>query len=188
MTRMFLAMDISDAVKKNLGDFTEGFRAKTKGVKWVEPANYHVTFKFFGNVDEEKTRPKIEKIIEENVKAVSPVSLACIGIGCFPKWELPRVIWAGLQGEAESLLDLQRKLEEDFEPLGFPRENREFKLHLTLARMKGPLGDRAWLKTLEGLAQQAFGEVLADHLTLYKSQLTKAGPIYTALKQFPFKH
>ncbi|MBI4224310.1 MAG: RNA 2',3'-cyclic phosphodiesterase, partial [Deltaproteobacteria bacterium] len=99
MIRAFLALDISDEVKKNLADFIEPTQAQTSGIKWVEPKNYHVTFKFFGNVDEEKMKPRIERIVETNVGALSPVSLSAVGIGCFPKWEYPRVIWAGLQGE-----------------------------------------------------------------------------------------
>lgn len=186
MIRAFLAFDISEEVKKNLASFMEPLRSQTAGVKWVEPQNLHVTIKFFGNIDEEKILPAIQKTIEENCGDGKPVTLTCEGIGCFPTWHAPRIIWAGLKGETQSLITFQSQLEEAFAKLGFEKENREFKMHLTLGRIKGPLKNRNWLRTLETLATQDFGRTAIDHLTLYKSQLTKGGPIYTSLKEFLF--
>lgn len=184
--RAFLALDISEEVKKNLGAFAEPIAKHTTGVKWVKPENFHVTVKFFGDVDEEKMLPRVEKVVQENLRAVQSTTLRCAGIGCFPKWQYPRVIWAGLSGEMQGLIDLQKKLESAFEKLGFASEPREFQLHLTLARIKGHLADRSWLKPLEEAVQTPFGTTLVGHLTLYKSVLTKIGPVYTAVRQFPF--
>lgn len=188
MIRVFLAFDISEEVKKSLSHFMEPLRRQSSGVKWVEPQNIHVTVKFFGNVDEEKILPAIQKTIEENCGDGKPVTLTCEGIGCFPSWQRPRVIWAGLKGGVQDLMDLQRRLEGSFETLGFPKEDRDFKTHLTLARIKFLPKERGWLKTLEAMPERVFGKVVIDHLTLYKSQLTKRGPIYTSLKEFPFKN
>lgn len=186
MIRAFLAFDISEEVRQSLWTFLEPITSQTKGIKWVEPQNYHVTLKFFGTIDEMKMLEPISKVIEENIKTTRPVSLACKGIGCFPKWDAPRVVWAGLEGEAQSLLDLQKGLEGAFEKLGFPKENREFRMHLTLARIKVLPKEKGWLQRLESAATQNFGRTVVDHLILYKSQLTKAGSIYTAVEEFRF--
>ncbi|MDZ4225039.1 MAG: RNA 2',3'-cyclic phosphodiesterase, partial [bacterium] len=97
-----------------------------------------------------------------------------------------RVLWAGLEGRIEGLAGLRERLEGEFEKVGFEREKREFKPHLTIVRIKVPPKNDSWLKTLEGMKERSFGETQVDHLILYKSELTKEGPVYTALKVFPF--
>lgn len=189
MIRLFLAFDISDEVKKNLGALVETIRPQSVsfqagGVKWVEPKNFHVTLKFFGNVEEEEQLPAIQKVIEKNTAGFKPAALTCEGLGAFPNWRTPRVIWAGLKGEGGPLIELQKKMEEDFAGLGFKKENREFALHLTLARIKVLPRQRAWLDTLQAMPSKNYGAAAVDRLTLYKSTLTKAGPIYTAIQQF----
>lgn len=186
MIRAFLAFDIPKEVKNNLETFLEPIFRRSPGVKWVDPKNYHVTLKFFGNIDEEKMVPAISTIVAENVSAMKAVSLVCEEIGCFPSWQRPRVIWAGLKGETQTLIDLKKNLEVAFETLGFPKEDREFKLHLTLARIKSLSKERGWLENLEVAPVKTFGEVVVDHVTLYKSQLTKGGPVYTAVGEFRF--
>ncbi len=185
MTRVFLAFDISDEVKTNLGSLVTTIEPQAKEAKWVKPKNFHVTLKFFGNV-EESTLLKIKEIVEKGVRHSKPVSLQCVGIGAFPKWEYPRVIWASLEGSVASLSDLQQHFEEAFEKLGFEKEKREFKPHLTVARLKSPPQNAGWLKVLKEMKEKMFGVTTVDHLTLYKSELTKAGSIYTALEVFPF--
>lgn len=186
MIRAFLALDIPKEVKNNLGTFLEPIFKQSPGVKWVDPENYHVTLKFFGDIDEEKMVPAISKIMAENVSATKAVSLVCEEIGCFPSWQRPRIIWAGLKGETQTLIDLQKNLGVAFETLGFSKEDREFKLHLTLARIKSLPKERGWLENLEAATAQTFGKIVVDHVTLYKSQLTKGGPVYTAVKEFRF--
>lgn len=188
MIRAFLAFDISSEVKNNLGTFLSPITKESKEIKWVDPQNYHVTLKFFGNIDEAKMVNSISKIVEENISSMKPVTFSCEGIGCFPQWQRPKVIWAGLRGEKEGLIGLQKNLEVAFEKLDFPKEDRDFKMHLTLARIKSLPKERGWLKNLEVASAQKFGEIVVDHVTLYKSQLTKEGPVYTAVKDNKRSH
>lgn len=173
--RVFLAFDISEEIKKNLGVLIETLRSQAKEVKWVDPQNFHGTVKFYGEVDEEKSLPQIEKNIQEKAAGLKPVTLTCQGIGAFPKWESPRVLWAGLVGEVSSLIQLQKELGADYEGL-----------HITIARAKSKPAFTSWMRPLAAMSARVFGEMRIDHLTLYKSELTKGGPIYTSLKEFPF--
>lgn len=186
MIRVFLALDISKEVQKKLGELIQTLRFQTKGVKWVEPQNFHVTLKFFGDIDETKQLPLIEKTIENRIGSLKPTPLTCAGIGAFPQWHTPKVIWAGLNGESEALIHFQNELESDFEGMGFPKEEREFKMHLTLGRVRFKPRESGWIHTLENLKEKEFGQTVVDHVTLYKSQLTKEGAIYTAVKEFKF--
>lgn len=186
MIRSFLAFDISEEVRKSLGGLIETLRSQTKEVKWVKPENFHVTAKFFGNIDEDKMIPLIQEVVEKNIKGVDPVLLSCQGVGAFPTWQRPRVFWADLKGESASLIQLQKNLEGGFERMGFPKEDREFKMHLTIGRLTGRPKYASWMGVLEKMRDVVFGHVRIDHLTLYKSQLTKQGPVYTPLSRFDF--
>jgi len=188
MIRAFLAFNIPEEIKKNLNQFITPFQSQQKGVRWIRLQNYHVTLKFFDSIDETTMLEPLSKIIEEQLAAFKPVELTCEGLGCFPIWARPKVIWADLKGERASLIHLQKNLEESFSKLGFPREERAFKVHLTLARIRSLPKERGWLKSLEALPPQTFGKFIVDRLTFYKSVLTKEGPVYTSLKEFPFKN
>lgn len=184
--RAFLAFDISEEVQKKLGGLVESLRHQARGVKWTKPENFHVTLKFFGDVDEAVQRPAIEAMVANRVQSLRTAHLTCVGIGAFPDWRVPKVIWAGLKGDCPSLFDFQRGLEEDFLKMGFPKENRVFRLHLTFGRVRFKPRDAAWVHTLEAMRETHFGRSVVDSVTLYKSQLTKEGSVYTALREFKF--
>lgn len=183
--RSFLAFDLTNEMKQKLGQIIGLLEPKAKGVKWVKPGLMHCTMKFFGDVDEEPLMGDLSRVIEETVRHQAPIHLKGVGIGVFPNWRYPRVIWAGLTGEVEAAIALHERLETVFEPFGLKRDDRAFRLHLTLGRAKSPLKNCGALVTLvEKLVDREFGEFDIDHLTLYKSVLTREGPIYTVLREF----
>ncbi len=184
--RSFLAFDLTDEVRQELGQLIGLLSPKAKEVKWVKPDLMHCTMKFFGEVDEDFLTGDISRVIEETLTHQSPIHLKGVGVGVFPNWRYPRVIWAGLTGEVEAAIALHERLETVFEPYGLKKDDRTFRLHLTLGRAKAPLKNCSTLVTLvEKLVDREFGEFDVDHLTLYKSVLTREGPIYTPLRVFP---
>ena len=183
--RSFLAFDITDEVKNEMASIIKLLEPKAKGVKWINPELMHCTMKFFGYVEEKLLSGNISAVIEEAVKNQAPFNLKGIGVGVFPNWRYPRVIWAGLVGDVEAAISLHEKLEAVLRPFDFKKDERQFRMHLTLGRAKSPLKNCGALVALvEKLADKEFGEFTVDHLTLYKSVLTREGPIYTALREF----
>lgn len=183
--RSFLAFDLTDEVRRELEQIITLLASKTREVKWVKPDLMHCTMKFFGDVDENFLAGDLSRVIEETVRHQSSIHLKGVGIGVFPNWRYPRVIWAGLTGEVEAAIALHERLETVFEPFGLKKDERAFRLHLTLGRAKSPLKNCSALVTLvEKLVDKEFGEFDVDHLTLYKSVLTREGPIYTVLREF----
>lgn len=148
------------------------------GVKWVKPQHMHVTLSFLGTVSPE-TMAAVAGVIQTVTPGILPLSLQVKGAGLFPHERRPRVIWLGLDGEVETLGQLQQTLTTRLVPLGFKPEGRLFKGHLTLARIKKKVS----LKKLRQVVQ--LGENFTssrfklDHLTLFESRLTSSGPIYT---------
>ncbi len=183
--RSFLAFDITDEMRSELAKVVQLLSPKIRDVKWIKPELMHCTIRFFGDVEEELLLGNVSKVIAREVKHQSPIKLIGRGIGVFPNWRYPRVLWAGLHGETESMMSLHAKLEEAFGEFGFKSDPRELRLHLTLGRAKKKFKDGKDLMGLvEKMGEKKYGEVVVDSLTLYKSELMKEGSIYTALKKF----
>lgn len=185
--RSFLAFDITNKMKAELASVIAILSPKTKCVKWVRPELMHCTLRFFGEVEEELLLGDVSKTIKEQVKHQSPIHLEGRGVGAFPNWRYPRVLWAGLIGEVESMMSLQTRLEEEFENFGFEKDHRAFRLHLTLGRARSQMKNcQSFMQVVEKMADLNFGDVTVKSLTLYKSELAREGPIYTALSKFDF--
>jgi 2'-5' RNA ligase len=183
--RSFLAFDIPDGVKEELGKAIAVLSPKVRGLRWVRPDRMHCTIRFFGDVEEELLMGRLSDVIEREVRHQTPIGLAAHGIGVFPNWRYPRVLWAGIEGETDAIISLHAKLEEAFSEFGLVHDPRVLRLHLTLARAKAPIKDgEALVGMVEKMGEQDFGAFRVDSLTLYKSVLTREGPIYTPLRSF----
>ncbi len=183
-TRSFLAFDISPKVKLALGKLIADFARKEKGVKWIPAENLHITMKFFGDVEEELLLGDISKEISKITEASSQMKIGCSGLGVFPNWKYPKIVWAGFTGDVEPVLNLKDALEEALSKFRLKKDERAFRLHLTIGRAKELSSSSVLMKLINELGPIEFGSVVIDHLTLYKSVLTKEGSIYTALKTF----
>jgi RNA 2',3'-cyclic 3'-phosphodiesterase len=101
----------------------------------------------------------------------------------FPHAERPNVVWAGLRG-ADTLASLAAELEAGLEPHGFPRENRPFVPHLTLARVKARPPE-SLRELLSRHAKTAFGQAKIDHVEFIRSEPGPEGSRYTVLAAAP---
>ncbi|HPQ81748.1 MAG TPA: RNA 2',3'-cyclic phosphodiesterase [bacterium] len=185
--RAFLAFDITDHMRSELAQLIGILSSKAKGIRWVKPELMHCTLRFFGDVDEELLLGKLSDVVAESVLHQAPIHLLGEGVGCFPNWRYPKILWAGLGGDTEAVISLHSRLEEAFGEFGLQRDPRSLRLHLTLGRAKSALrGCEPLIQVVEKLTDRKFGELNVSALTLYKSVLTKDGPVYTALRKFPF--
>lgn len=185
--RAFLAFDIPPKVKEKLSLLIGDFARKEKSVRWLAAENLHVTMKFFGDIDEALLLGDVSHVIETVAGVTHPMELDCSGVGVFPNWRYPRIIWAGFIGDSEPVLSLKDRLEEALAGFSLRRDERAFRLHLTIGRAKEIKGASLLMGLINELGPINFGHVKIDHLTLYKSVLTKSGSVYTALKKFNFK-
>jgi 2'-5' RNA ligase len=120
--------------------------------------------------------------IEEAAQGMQPFQLEVRGVGAFPNLERVQVLWVGVKGEFEKIIQLQKNIESNTEQLGFPRESRAFSPHLTLGRVRDEArpNERQRLgKLLTETAFTALHNVDVNAVNLMKSQLTPTGPIYT---------
>ena len=131
--RLFIAVELTGAVREVLHEAQTALRAQPLHVRWVDPAGAHVTLKFLGTAQQEQVQP----IVDGMARAAQfhrPFTLTASGLGVFPSPRAPRVVWLGLKGGTAELRALQADVERFVAPLGFPTERRPFNPHLTLGR------------------------------------------------------
>jgi 2'-5' RNA ligase len=183
--RTFIAIELPETITRAISEIQEGIKSYGFNIRWVRPENIHLTLKFLGDIKEDET-DKIARVIFESVRTCSPISLSAKGIGVFPGIKRPRVIWVGVSGQINPLFKLQKKLEDGLKGLGFKKEKRAFRAHLTLGRIKDRIDSKRFggtLRTFGGFESETF---IADEIILYKSELKPTGAVYTQLVSVPF--
>ena len=179
--RSFLAIELPSAIAKGIERVQDDLKRSHADVRWVEPGRIHLTLKFFGNIDEEACDGIVDAV-GKAVSEVKPFSLTVKGLGAFPSIRNPRVIWLGVEDGGGVLKPLQGAVEKNLGRIGYPGEEREFKPHLTLGRVRSGKGKPELLGRLEDLLGIHLGEFRVDRLVLFKSDLRPTGPIYTELR------
>ncbi len=185
--RAFLAIDPPEGVIRKIAVIQDALKKDIRGsIGWVRPEGIHLTLKFFGDIDREEIGT-ISGVVAGHAAAVPALKLDIQGLGVFPNARRPRVLWVGVGGETAKLLGLQQAIDGEFEARGFKREDRPFRAHLTLARIRSPQGLAGIDRMLAEKRNESAGSFEAKGLTLFKSDLTPRGAIYTVLADFPFQ-
>jgi|WetSurMetagenome_2_1015567.scaffolds.fasta_scaffold331278_1 RNA 2',3'-cyclic 3'-phosphodiesterase len=182
--RSFIAIPLSADVRRWLADARAALeRGLPSGaVRWTAIDGIHITLKFLGEIPAARV-DAIRAVMDRAAAGRRAFTVAAEGLGCFPSLRRPRVIWAGVRAQPE-LDALQKQLEDGLAAAGFPREQRAFAPHLTLARVR----DGAAENVLEaigrsvGTAQiKSAAEMAADEFCLFRSVLKPGGPEYSIL-------
>ncbi len=191
--RLFLASPLSKGLREELALFLQRFRPRFEtatggggGISWVPLQNLHLTIKFFGDVGLSGER-RIVEAVERYVRDVTPFALDLHGVGTFPgASRSPRVVWFGCRGQVEEVTTAVEGLEYVLERIGWEREKRGFKPHLTIARIRRPIPASATLTSLlDDFRDERFGTWPVDEWTLFRSELLATGAVYHAVHRFP---
>jgi 2'-5' RNA ligase len=163
-------------------------------VRWVRPEGIHLTLKFLGDVDR-AALPEIEQALRAACSPHPPFVLHIADLGCFPNPRRPRVIWIGIEDTSNTLAALQRDVEREIAPLGYPTDRRGFHPHLTLGRVKDARGggrshtrNQSELEALGAYVARAkvrVGHMPVDGVHLMRSELLPGGAVYSALAEIP---
>ncbi|MBP8986078.1 MAG: RNA 2',3'-cyclic phosphodiesterase [Syntrophobacterales bacterium] len=184
--RSFLAIDLPEEVKAGLGRISDSLKRRVGGVRWTRPEGIHLTLKFFGDISGEEIA-RISMVAGSAAGVTAPFQLTVEGLGVFPGLKRPRVLWVGVGGRLDILARLQGGIESALEAQGFKKEGRGFKPHLTLGRFRSPGEVSGIERVFAGRNDYRAGGFTAEGLTLFKSDLTPKGAVYSALEFFPFK-
>lgn len=184
--RTFCAIELGDEVRERLAEHAQQLRQKNPqaSASWTKPENVHLTLKFFGNISKEKLT-RISEAAARVGSTFSPFQIRIGGTGVFPRRSRPQVLWIGIEDSSGRLSDLQQRLEEEFAREGFPKENRGYRPHLTIARLRRPEDAR---QLAEAHIQTKFGltTIRVNEFVLFRSQLSPKGSIYTVISKHGF--
>jgi RNA 2',3'-cyclic 3'-phosphodiesterase len=182
--RCFIAIEIPDAVKREIAEVADILKKYDADIKWVNVENLHVTLKFLGSTPEESV-PEIRESLFKAVSSFQPFYIKIKGTGVFPNRKFPRVIWVGVENR-ETLPKLAADIDVSVSLLGYKKEEREFKPHLTLGRVRSRKGTASVVNELDNFRDQAFGSFIVDRIRLMRSELKPKGPEYSCLYEAPF--
>lgn len=187
MLRLFIAIELDATIRQALARTQAAVQAElpAQAVRWVPPANSHLTLKFLGDTPAQQVEP-VAAALQAAAAGFAPFELAVSGFGCFPHVRSPRVMWVGVEPLPRSLLGLQRALDLQLSRLGFAREERAFAPHLTIGRVQENLAPgrrQALADALAGVAVGALGTMPVHEATLFRSEFTARGMVYAALAQ-----
>ncbi len=178
--RAFVALKLPENIISSIKKIQEDLKLYRFPVRWVRPEKMHLTIKFFGEIAESDIK-NIGAAMNNCAGSYAPLSLSAKGVGVFPGIAHPRVIWAGISGEASLLFDLRNALENRFEEIGFKKEGRPFKGHLTLGRFRERVDSGKLIEALRKFQSFESEIFVAEKIYLYKSDLEPEGPVYTEL-------
>jgi 2'-5' RNA ligase len=180
-----VAIDLDDRARAALAGAVGALRLRLESaggcppsaVKWVETRQLHLTLHFLGEIDDRRV-PAIVRALEDPLP-MAPVDLGFGGWGVFPSRGAPRVVWAGVTHGLVALQTAHRLVGDRLQALGLALETRPLSPHLTVGRVKEPVGT-GWLDVLAGFPPPAPVRSRFDHCTLYQSRLSPSGPTYLA--------
>jgi 2'-5' RNA ligase len=180
--RIFVAIVIPQSVRRALLRIVEPKMKEFPFLKWVEPENWHITLRFLGETDEPMVE-KVKRSLKNGVSSYRPFEVEFGEFGTFPPRGKLRVFWLGLRRGGEEMIKLAGIIEEKMVSLGFPREERGFTPHMTLARARR--GERRQVSLEDiGLKETKLPPFWVREVVLMESKLRPEGPIYREVESF----
>jgi RNA 2',3'-cyclic 3'-phosphodiesterase len=177
--RLFVAIDLPESTRQLLADLDPRIR----GVRWIDPAQMHLTLGFFAGVPED-----VELKLREKLSAIEfgAFFLPVTAVGSFSAKGAPKIIWIGAGKAHPHLFQIHKRVQEAALAVGIEPELRPWHPHVTIARCRD-VSAQALRKFLQSNAEFDAGMIRVDAFHLYSSKLTPAGPIHTRELSVPAK-
>ncbi|MEM8910741.1 MAG: RNA 2',3'-cyclic phosphodiesterase [Planctomycetota bacterium] len=180
--RTFLAIPLPTNIAGAAGKLIVSTRFDGDGIKWVPVDNLHLTLKFLGEVDNVET-PDVCTALESICEPMQPFDLNFLGTGGLPDAERARVLTVRIDDPSGQLVQLAANIDDRFAEMGYKREPRDYRPHLTLGRARANARRanedvvKRWLEH----AGKPLGEMRVDHVQVVGSFLEKRGPVYNIM-------
>jgi 2'-5' RNA ligase len=184
--RLFVGAQISVATANTLAGCAETLarRARDAGVdlRWVAPANYHVTLAFLGWTGVDAIGAVCDAL-NAATAGEGRFGFRTTRLGAFPSLDRATVLWAGIE-DPGPLSRLAGAIGGAMAGLGFRRDSRPYHPHVTIARL--PVS-RAIREVVLPMAEQMFGDTKIDAVTLFESETKSSGSVYREVAKIAFK-
>ena len=180
--RTFLAVDLDEVILDALVESRERLDDPQAKIRWVARQNLHVTVRFLGDVADD-VLPEVCRRAGAAASKIDPFEFQVKSISCVPPSGQLRMVWANIVDLNGKFAALHEAVTAELAGMGLHEENRPFRPHLTLARVKGIRDASAFRQTASAYADAEFGSQKAESLVVYSSQLTPTGPVYREMSR-----
>jgi 2'-5' RNA ligase len=179
--RAFIALELSSELRERLAAIQHDLRRldpQAARLSFPRVDGIHLTLAFLGDIDEALVAD-LHVTLGAALDGCQPFMIELRGCGAFPDFGRPRVLWAGV-ARNEALSDLAARVRAGLRTCGLALDDKPFKPHLTLARVKtsqpGILG-----ACLKPHLSESFGRMRVARVLLFQSTLDPGGAIYSPL-------
>lgn len=186
--RLFVAIRFPESLRAALWDATAPLREAGPSVRWTPVGQLHITLRFLGAVSTGSIG-KIDERLREVAAGCARFTLSLGGVGAFPSLRRPRVLWLGA-GSCSELSTLHAAVETALKACGFDPEDRPFRPHVTLGRVRrgsrrGAAAPGESAELARAAAAVGFRtELGVSHLYLMRSRLGPAGAKHTVAGEY----
>ncbi len=181
--RVFVSVNLPDAVKQELQVAQSRLRSKCKNIRWTAPENMHITLQFIGDYPE-KTLHIIHEAMNPIMESTKGFDIELGGFGTFPPQGNPAVLWVGVRNGSPFLTALADQVSQALVDAEIPVNAKPFVPHVTLGRRKR--SKPAFVpETIQLPLQNTCFPV--QSLYLMESQLQPQGPVYFERLVFDLK-
>ena len=180
--RLFAALPLPSFAVERLSGLRLRLASPGDGLRWSNQEQWHITVRFLGDLDAELADRLIASL--RQLRAV-PVDVVMDELGLFAN---KGILFARVQHD-DSLVAINRAVEDLVATAGLPAEVWPFRPHITLCRSKGKAG-HASLQRLARPALPPIGPPLrwrAEELCLYESYLDREGAVYEEVTRIPLR-
>lgn len=184
--RVFFAIRLSEALAATVAQNTSPLKETLKG-RWTKAVDLHVTLKFLGNINTTILNDLIQGAADVAALQQS-FSLTLGTLDFFARRGAPHILWLGVKKGTSELEQLAAAIDMRTNTLGFPRENRPYRAHITLGRVRARTEHLQ--KIIEENSMKIPSEKMhATHIELMESQFstTPGSPRYICLHSIALK-
>ena len=180
--RLFFSVPLSDGARSAAASALREMKraAGEAPLSWTKDEQLHFTLAFLGEQSEDAL-PRLREAAAA-CSTLRGFSLSLAGAGVFPNPRRPRVLWLGANEGTRELEELASRLQGGLRSAGFALEDRPFRGHLTVARVK-PGGERAASRALAAAPQGEIARMRVDRLCLMQSQLSPHGAKHAVVEE-----
>jgi RNA 2',3'-cyclic 3'-phosphodiesterase len=181
--RLFVAAPVSLAIQAVIAELQDDLARHSLPFRWVDPNLTHITLKFLGDTNPRSVRDLAGKLAWAAGRTEA-LQLSTGTVGAFPTSRRPRIAWLGLDGDSLGLERLAEDVDEVAVELGYPRERRRFRSHVTIGRLSRgyePPEDFELAARELVVPTQALN---VDRIQLYRSVLLPTGPEYAVIDEW----
>lgn len=182
VVRIFFAIDLPSSIKDKLNQYIGSMKKKAKwnGIRWTRAENLHLTLQFLAEVKSEHLNNLFNNVRAEIEEIVPRMTFEFSDVELLPNPFRPRVIVLGVKDQNE-LANLSKLIGHGIQASNYPIEDRPFKAHITLGRIKHP--HNAHLEFLTECPVPPLSSIQVNEIVLFRSDPQPDGSKYTILEK-----